>query len=283
MHILFTINSNYLWLTEICIKSIIRFPAENGYSFYILHSDLTAEEISSFEKRLSRNHVQFHFIQIDSASFSAFPQNSRYPQTMYYRLLAAKFLPEHLDRILYLDPDIIVIRPLDELYKMPFCDKLFFGATHVKKFLTKVNAARLDIPEDTPYLNSGVLLMNLAALRKQQNINSILEYIQRRQNFFTLPDQDILSALYGQETWILDTMIYNLSDRILTLYNANPQNEKRDLDWVQKNAVILHFCGKNKPWKENYHGILKCFFDEVANSDLCENEKNSYLYEKSIP
>ena len=37
---------------------------------------------------------------------------------MYYRLLAAEFLPETLDRVLYLDPDIIVIRPLEELYHM---------------------------------------------------------------------------------------------------------------------------------------------------------------------
>jgi len=34
---------------------------------------------------------------------------------MYYRLLAFKFLPEELDRILYLDPDILVINPIDEL------------------------------------------------------------------------------------------------------------------------------------------------------------------------
>ena len=67
---------------------------------------------------------------------------------MYYRLLAAEFLPETLDRVLYLDPDIIVIRPLEELYHMSFDGNLFCGATHVRKFLTRLNGARLQMPED---------------------------------------------------------------------------------------------------------------------------------------
>lgn len=63
---------------------------------------------------------------------------------------------------------------------------------------------------------------------------------------------------------MLDTIRYNLSDRILTMYNADPRNtEKIDVDWLRKNGVIIHYCGRNKPWKENYMGVLNVFYDEV--------------------
>ena len=62
---------------------------------------------------------------------------------------------------------------------------------------------------------------------------------------------------------ILDPMRYNLSDRMLTIYNADPGHKKRDLDWVRKNAVIIHYYGKNKPWNKGYHGILNTFYEEL--------------------
>ena len=73
-------------------------------------------------------------------------------------------------------------------------------------------------------------------------------------------------ALYGSRIRLLDTMIYNLSDRMLATYNANPLNEKRPLSWVKENAAIIHYCGSNKPWKKNYIGVLDCFYHEVADA-----------------
>ena len=265
MHLLFTINENYVSVLETCIRSILRFPCEEGYDLYILHDQLS-EAVQQKLTRYADQNARFHFISVPDTAFSDFPQNTRYPKTMYYRLLAAEFLPETLDRVLYLDPDIIVIRPLEELYHMSFDSNLFCGATHVRKFLTRLNGARLQMPEDAPYLNSGVLLINLEELRKRPCRQDILAYIEKRQAYFTLPDQDILSALYGNETKLIDHLRYNLSDRMYFLHNANLQNEKIDLDWVRQNTSIIHYCGKNKPWKENYRGVLDCFYHEVLSS-----------------
>ena len=154
MHLLFTINENYVSVLETCIRSILRFPCEEGYDLYILHYQLSEAVQQKLTQHADKN-ARFHFISVPDTAFSDFPQNTRYPKTMYYRLLAAEFLPETLDRVLYLDPDIIVIRPLEELYHMSFDGNLFCGATHVRKFLTRLNGARLQMPEDAPYLNSG--------------------------------------------------------------------------------------------------------------------------------
>lgn len=265
MHLLFTVDDQYVPVLGTCMQSILRFPCAQGYDLYILHAGLSAVSIQ-YLKKVTQSHARLHLISIDAHSFDEFPQNARYPKTMYYRLLAAEFLPQHLERVLYLDPDIIVIRSLEALYHMPFDGQMFCGATHVQKVLTRLNGVRLQAPEDAPYLNSGVLLMNLPRMRHSIRRSDILEYIERRQAYFTLPDQDILSALYGKETKLLDTYRYNLSDRMLFIRNASLQQENIDLRWVRENTVIIHYCGKNKPWKKNYHGILGCFYIEVVQS-----------------
>jgi len=70
--------------------------------------------------------------------------------------------------------------------------------------------------------------------------------------------------LYGDRVKIVDTLRYNLSDRTLSFYNADPLKENLDLEWVRKNAVVIHYFGKNKPWKPHYKGILDVFYHEYG-------------------
>ena len=109
------------------------------------------------------------------------------------------------------------------------------------------------------------MMMNIELLRKEQTMKEVIEYVEKRGKFFVLPDQDIITALYGDRVKLIDTFIYNLSDRLISLNNMSPVlNEIIDLDWVRKNAVIIHYYGDNKPWKENYKGILNVFYDELS-------------------
>ena len=57
--------------------------------------------------------------------------------------------------------------------------------------------------------------------------------------------------------------IYNLSDRILALHNAQLLAEPVDLDWVRAHTVIIHYCGRLKPWKPHYVGVLDVFYHEL--------------------
>lgn len=72
--------------------------------------------------------------------------------------------------------------------------------------------------------------MNLDELRKKQSIKEVLSFVEKRGQYLTLPDQDIITALYGNKTGILDTMKYNLSDRMISFYNADLSHKKIDLE-----------------------------------------------------
>lgn len=263
MNLLFAINHNFTSLLCTCMRSIMQKGGETHYDAYILHSDLTAADQEAIYQTAA-GIITCHFIQVEDALFEGFPESSRYPRQIYYRLAAPLLLPKDLDRVLYLDVDLMVINPLRELYDMDFEGNYYIACSHVKDFLTKFNQIRLGVEEDVPYINTGVLMMDLAALRKDLSFEKIRDTAEEKMRTFLLPDQDLITVMYGEWIKLADTMRYNLSDRMLTLYNADPRHDKRDLEWVRKNAVIIHYYGKNRPWKENYNGILDVFYREAA-------------------
>jgi lipopolysaccharide biosynthesis glycosyltransferase len=61
--------------------------------------------------------------------------------------------------------------------------------------MTHLNAKRLGLKEDVPYINTGVLLMNLELLRKQLNKQDILNYVNAYKKNLVLFDQDVLTEI----------------------------------------------------------------------------------------
>lgn len=146
--------------------------------------------------------------------------------------------------MLYLDTDTIAIQPLDDLYHKAFDGASYIACTHVRALFNKMNCLRLGITEDVPYINTGVMVLNLKQLRQQQTTEDVLAFVSDKKNRLLLPDQDIITALYGKQIQLADSYRYNLSDRILAMYNARHPNEIRSIDWVRQNTSVIHYCGK---------------------------------------
>ncbi len=200
-------------------------------------------------------------INADEVRLEGAPVSARYPKEIYYRIFAAKYLPQSLDRVLYLDPDLIVNGNIKELYNLPMEDYYFAAASHTGPFLRKFNQLRLDMEDESPYINSGVMLMNLRKLREEQDYEEVFRFIEKRKNLLILPDQDIISSLYGSKIYALDTYRYNMTELLYQMHA--PFERDLNLDWVRNHAVIIHYCGRNKPWKENYIGQLDVFYHEA--------------------
>lgn len=261
MNLLFAINRKFTSLLCQCIHSVIQNGGADGYEAYILHSDLEQEYITRI-CREAGDRMNCHFLPVDEAVFEGFPETGRYPKQIYYRLAAPLLLPAGLERILYLDVDLVVINSLQELYDTDFEGNYYVASSHVRQFLTKVNQLRLGVEDHVPYINTGVMLLNLPLLRRNLTMEQIRDTAQKKMHTFMLPDQDLLTVMHGEHIKLVDTMRYNLSDRMLITHNANPRNEPIDLQWVRENAVIIHYFGKNKPWSSAYNGILDVFFRE---------------------
>ncbi len=264
MNILVTINKEYVKQLNILLNSIQYSNMNENFDIYILHKNLSKEDMREIKKNLDLKRFFIHDTKIPKSEINNFPvYEKRYPAEIYFRIFATKYLPEEIDRVLYLDADTIVINDLKQLYTTNFENNYFIATTHIKKMLHKFNELRLDIKKDEPYINTGVLLINLKELRKTNVEQKVLKYVNENKKKLILPDQDIICSIYGNKIKLIDDLKYNLGDKNLRKYNLENPNNKLSLKWVRRNTVIIHYYGRNKPWNKDYKGTLGCFYKKI--------------------
>lgn len=270
MNILVTLDENYVPYLNVMLFSLKESNKGEFFDVYLLHTDMREEALDE-TRRILGEQGRINMLRADEKMLDSAPTTSRYPKEIYYRIFAAKYLPTELDRVLYLDPDIIVNKSLSELYSLDMGYSYFAAASHTESaVMHKMNELRLDMDEESPYINSGVMLMNLKKLREEQDTAEVFDFIERRKKLLVLPDQDIISSLYGSRIIPLDTFRYNMTERLYVLHA--PFEKKLNLDWIRENSAVIHYCGRNKPWKSGYVGVLDVFYKEA-------NEKMHKMFE----
>ena len=249
LNLLVTLNASYIPPLTVMLASLLHTNPGKQIDLYLLHSSLTEKDLGRIRSILANSRCTLRPIQADRSLMKDAPVTGRYPQEMYYRIFAAKYLPSHLKRVLYLDPDMVINGPLEDL-------------SHLGRFFSAVNRSRLDMEKGSLYINSGVMLFNLERLRREQDEAAVFQYIQTHRDKLLLPDQDIISSLYEGSILPLDPFVYNMTEKLFAL---RPRSEAwLNLNWVREHTVIIHYCGRNKPWKENYIGALGVFYREAA-------------------
>ncbi len=114
-------------------------------------------------------------------------------------------LPQEIDRCLYLDIDMLVLQPLEELFALDLGENiaavvLDCSNPYQEKRLKARDSTQADFvfPFRKEYFNSGFMLINLKKWRESQVESRALEFMR---TFITrVGDQDILNAVIGKET-----------------------------------------------------------------------------------
>lgn len=253
MNILVTLNANYLKPLRVMLKSLFQNNEGERFDIYLIHASLKKEELEALNRFIEVHGSRLHVILVDENLFSGAPVLFHYTKEMYFRLLAYKLLPESLDRILYLDPDILVLNPIKGLYETELGENLYAAAYHEKIPVKEFNKIRLLPYEIDTYYNSGVLLMNLKQLRLQADEKAIYRFVDENRSKLVMPDQDILNALYAKQIKGIKETLYNYDARYYSYYKLIT-NGACDMEYIIYHTVILHFCGKKKPWTKRYNG-----------------------------
>ncbi len=262
MNILVALNSNYIGPLGVMLHSMSLSNPNERFDIYVAHSSLTADDFAIIDNSVDLSRFTIHPIHVPDELLRDAPILERTSKETYYRLLATDILPEEVDRILYIDPDIVVINPLDEFYNIDMGDNYLAAAEHVGPFLHWVSTKRLKMPIKTSqYINAGVLMMNLKAMRKTETADKIFDFIKTTPMKLYLADQDVINALYFDKTLYINTYLYNLDEKT---YKRGKKEKGMNLEWVEKNSVIVHFNGKYKPWKPDYKGELEGFYFKYA-------------------
>jgi lipopolysaccharide biosynthesis glycosyltransferase len=167
---------------------------------------------------------------------------------MWYRI----FLPELLadvDRVLYLDVDTIVLDSLEPLWVVDLADSYVGAVTNV--FYMREHAQRagqLGI-EPADYFNSGVVLMNLELMRRDDSSRALLDYATGHAPELAWPDQDALNVVLGKRRVALHPR-WNCMNSVLQFPWAGDVLGADAVEEARARPAIRHFEGPtvNKPW-----------------------------------
>lgn len=249
--LLVTLDGNYIPPLQVLLTSIHASNPGERITLYLVHSGIPEKKLSALEPLCALYGIGLRPVTVNSKLFEDAPVTKQYPQEMYYRLLAPQLLPGDVHRVLYLDPDTLVINPLRPLWETDLGGNIFAAASHKGKteLVSGINQVRLGT--ESKYFNSGVLLIDLDAARREVVPKEIFAYVERHARELVLPDQDVLNALYGERTLELDDAVWNYDARNFNTYLLRSGGEC-DLDWVLAHTAVLHFCGKTKPWQPGY-------------------------------
>ena len=258
-----SLDQAYLPQLQVLLMSIFCNNPGERFNVYLLHSGISDQDLAPVAEQCRRMQDSFWPHSGTGGSVCRSPRRpGNIPGKMYYRLLAAELLPRSLDRVLYLDPDILVINPVRALYDTDLEGDLMAAATHtglLAGITDPVNRLRLENYEAEAYYNSGVLVMDLSAMRREVRPGDIFDYAREHADILLLPDQDVLNGLYGGQILGVDDSLWNYDARRFDRYLLLSQGE-RDMDWVMDHTAILHFCGKRKPWNHSYQGRFSALY-----------------------
>lgn len=203
------------------------------------------------EKRLKRleerydvkvNIVEFPFSDITSS----FPIGNRYwTIETYYRLFAPVLLPKDIDRILYLDCDIIVDGDVSEMY---FSEIKDISAIVTTDFMSiqAGNPKRLGYDESFGYFNAGMMLINISYWREHDILQRSINYIKENSEILFLYDQDVLNyVLHDSKKFI--GIEYNFFSLYITKMTFDSIDENTKKAVINCKPRIIHFI-KPKPW-----------------------------------
>ena len=249
MNILLAPNNYYVMPSIVLLQSLFDVTEEQ-LDIYLMHSSLSDENLKKLEKFIKNHGGKFHPITVSAQALGDAHVSGHITLETYYRLFAQDLLPVELERVLYLDADIIVMGSLKEFYYMPFentdagpCYYVVCEGPGVSKRAREVYD-NLDIPYEYPYFNAGVLLINLSLLRENFDTKMSLEYIRRKGENLSNHDQDTLNALFYDKVKYVDWHIYNQS----ILHIKDSKEAKMRLN----HAKIIHYAGPDKPWNYTY-------------------------------
>ena len=282
MNIAVSFNRKYLNYAIVMLTSLCANNPEHN-DIFVLHSELEKSDFDKLIEALGNYDIDIIALDVsEKINNLDLPTTSLWSSEIYYRLILADVLPQNVDRILYLDVDIIVHGPLKELYESDFegADLMAAqdrnGGDMLGRISAKVREMLLPLHTDEfRYFNSGVLLMNIAQMRGVNTFESYLKAMEEWNYEMQSPDQDILNYVHYDKVRYISWEKYDLMGRIA-------YKDGYTLEQVREKNIIIHFAS-DKPWHFNStHFEIEKFWWEYAAMTPMHIELMEALVESAV-
>jgi len=153
----------------------------------------------------------------------------------YLRLFISDIVPDTCQKVIYLDSELQVEASISELWQTnldghPLAAVQSYGTPTVSFPLGLTKHEELGYPSDTPYFNSGVLVLNLDRWRKERISDQVVAYLREFRKHVQMVDQEGLNAILAKDWKPLD-LKWNVVSHLVNFddWPESPPRRKCDL------------------------------------------------------
>ena len=205
--------------------------------FYWVIPIKALSEVTSVKEKLPNADINIVIITVDDSPFESWKEMHHIKRASYLRLLIPDTVMEN--KAIYLDCDIIVQSDLSLLFSTNLGDNLIAGAADLD------GGALSEVPfsKSDNYINCGVLVMNLDGLRKDMFFSKCRAVYEMFSEEVTWCDQCVINK-YAENKKAVFHSKWNIY--VWYIMNHLPLETEKLLH--PKNASILHFGARIKPW-----------------------------------
>lgn len=249
IHIAFCLDEKYVEHCATTIASILSNMTDKQIVFHVISDSINKDKKIIFSRWVSDEYgasIRFH--DVDSDLFKHFPIENAYINiSTYYRLMLPEILKD-IDKVLYLDCDIIVSSSIQSLWEIDINNYAVAGIRdRINDNIRLYNRLRYALSDG--YINAGVLLINLKKWREEEVFERALNISEKDPAILKNHDQDIINILFHDSKKILPFK-YNLLEYYLYTEEWLHLDRKYYPEIIEacKNPAIIHFCMPQKPW-----------------------------------
>ena len=257
----YALNNGNIYLTLISITSILENANNNTYYlFYIMISHNKTEfsnenkrRLKYFERKYFRCKV--YFLEMNDTKFE-YARVNRYPVPTYYRLLLAKLCP-HINKIIYLDGDTIILTDLLEMLNLNMNNNIVMGFLDNAQRFAKMFGIKTNY-----YVTAGVILLDLEKIRKENITEKFFNFMKVNQNKLKQEDQTVINIVLHKRVGFLPAKyglwtFYNKTQFFFHNHYQNYTNiiqcySDSEMDYAWNHPSILHFV-MQKPYHQRYY------------------------------
>ncbi len=249
-------DSNYVPHLAVMLASLAAHNPSERFDVFVLH-DGVAPKLQAKVNEASAA-IKLVWIPVQSEKLESLEGQLHISRATYLRLWLADLLPVDLDRVLYLDVDIVITGPVKALWDLELGSCI---CAAVRDFGVDQNAfvQKWTLEGSGQYFNAGVILFDLKSLRREHIIDRAWSALSDPDRHCDWADQDALNiALWGKCLPLSGNWNYQRQ----FLY----EDEKiwREQGWLGFPSIV-HFTESFKPWvKGEWHPCAWLYFKYLS-------------------
>ncbi len=248
-----TIDNNYVQHCCVMLASLVDSNKREVFQIYIIHNGIENENKLKLDKFLSKQrNCSYTLILLNEKFLLGLPDNipvfGHISLATYFRIFLARILPKDIDKVLFLDSDLLVrkkIRPLWEVDIKDYSHAASINPGLKDHFLDIYPQARNPL-----YFNAGVLLINLNFWRDNNVLSNACNTINNYSGRLKWWDQDVLNILLNTN-WLRIGLTWNATPKAFS-EKLLPEElmDEEDLKSIIEDPAIVHYAGAGsiKPW-----------------------------------